>query len=157
NVLLSRSLDHEDVIAGGLGRWSLLRALRFVLWPTAEELSEAEIALRRVGIAHKLRELTSDISGGEHQRVAIARALVQQPMLLMADEPVASLDPDLSHQILSLLCRLADENGFALLCSLHHHHFPYDYFDLVIRIDRGKVQRDGVPVRAKGRAEQAGD
>jgi phosphonate transport system ATP-binding protein len=155
--LVDRLRVYQNVMAGALGRWSSWRALRFLIWPRKEELAEAERALERVGIAHKLRVRTSDISGGEHQRVAIARALVQQPMLLMADEPVASLDPDLSHQILSLLCRLADENGFALLCSLHQQHFAYEYFDRVIRIERGKVQREDVPVRAQSHVEQAGD
>jgi len=155
--LVDRLRVYQNVMAGALGRWSSWHALRFLIWPRKEELAEAERALERVGIAHKLRVRTSDISGGEHQRVAIARALVQQPMLLMADEPVASLDPDLSHQILSLLCRLADENGFALFCSLHQQHFAYEYFYRVIRIDRGKVQREDIPVLAKGRAEQAGD
>src|SRR5262249_16696981 len=156
NVLLSRSLDHEDVIAGGLGRWSLLRALRFVLWPTAEELSEAEIALRRVGIAHKLRERTSDISGGEHQRVAIARALVQQPALLLADEPIASLDPELSHQILALLCSLADESGFALVCSLHQQEYAGTFFDRVVRIQHGRVEHAALR-SSSGRRAGAGD
>jgi phosphonate transport system ATP-binding protein len=82
------------------------------------------------------------LSGGEHQRVAIARALVQQPMVLLADEPIASLDPILSGQILALLCSLAHEHGFALLCSLHQPEFAYEYFDRVIRIEAGKIVSD---------------
>jgi phosphonate transport system ATP-binding protein len=155
--LVDRLRVYQNVMAGALGRWSSWHALRFLMWPRPEELAEAERALERVGIAHKLRARTSDISGGEHQRVAIARALVQQPMLLMADEPIASLDPDLSHQILSLLCRLADENGFALLCSLHQQHFAYQYFDRVIRIEHGKVQPEEIPVPAQSRGGRAGD
>jgi phosphonate transport system ATP-binding protein len=136
---------HQNVMAGALGRWSSFHALRFLVWPKAEELAEAESALRRVGLAHKLRERTSEISGGEHQRVAIARALVQQPAILLADEPIASLDPDLSHQILSLLCSLAEENGFALLCSLHQQEYAYKYFDRVIKIENGLVEREDQP------------
>lgn len=137
--LVDRLKVYQNVMAGALGRWSTLRALRFLLSPRPEELAEAEQALRRVGLAQKLRERTSDISTGEHQRVAIARALVQHPSLLLADEPIASLDPELSEQILSLLCTLADEAGFALLCSLHQPEFAYKFFDRVIRIRHGVV------------------
>lgn len=151
--LVDRLRVHQNVMAGALGRWSSLHALRFLVWPKAEELAEAESALRRVGIAHKLRERTSEISGGEHQRVAIARALVQQPTILLADEPIASLDPDLSHQILSLLCSLAEESGFALLCSLHQQEYAYQYFDRVIRIENGLVEREDQPQYR----EEAGD
>ncbi len=140
--LVDRLRVYQNVMAGALGRWSALHALRFLVRPRAAELAEAENALRRVGVAHKLRERTSDISGGEHQRVAIARALVQQPTLLLADEPIASLDPDLSHQILSLLCRLAEEAGFALLCSLHQQEYAYKYFDRVISIQHGRIQHE---------------
>lgn len=138
--LVDRLRVHQNVMAGALGRWPAWRGLRFLFWPTVEELAEAENALRRVGVAHKLRSRTSEISGGEHQRVAIARALVQQPSLLLADEPIASLDPDLGHQILALMCRLATETGIALLCSLHQQEYAYKYFDRVIRIQHGTVE-----------------
>src|SRR5215469_2994033 len=138
--LVDRLKVYQNVMAGALGRWSRFRALRFLFWPKADELAEAEQALRRVGLAQKLRERTSDISTGEQQRVAIARALVQHPSLLLADEPIASLDPELSDQILSLLCTVADETGFALLCSLHQPEFAYKYFDRVVRIQNGMVR-----------------
>jgi phosphonate transport system ATP-binding protein len=137
--LVDRLRVHQNVMAGALGRWSAWHALRFLFWPKAGELAEAQHALQRVGIAHKLRDRTSEISGGEHQRVAIARALVQEPSLLLADEPIASLDPELSDQILSLLCRLAGETGFALFCSLHQQEYAYKYFDRVIRIQNGTI------------------
>ncbi len=156
--LVDRLRVHQNVMAGALGRWSSLHALRFLVWPKADELAEAEHALHRVGIAHKLRERTSDISGGEHQRVAIARALVQQPALLLADEPIASLDPELSHQILSLLCSLADESGFALLCSLHQQEYAYKYFDRVIRIQHGRIEHEDFPPPAvSGQRVRTGD
>lgn len=133
---------HQNVMAGALGRWTTLRALRFLLRPNPAELDEAARALSRVDLERKLRSRTSDLSGGEHQRVAIARALVQQPLILLADEPIASLDPSLSEQILSLLCSLAHENGFTFLCSLHQPEFAYTYFDRVIRIEAGKIVAD---------------
>lgn len=156
--LVDRLRVHQNVMAGALGRWPAWRALRFLLWPRADELAEAESALRRVGVAHKLRERTSEISGGEHQRVAIARALVQHPTLLLADEPIASLDPDLSHQIMSLLCSLATENGFALLCSLHDPDYAYRYFDRVIKIRLGSIEpQDRRPQAGSAQPLRAGD
>ena len=140
--LVDRLGVHQNVMAGALGRWTTVRALRFLLRPQPAELEEARQALSRVALERKLRSRTSDLSGGEHQRVAIARALVQQPRILLADEPVASLDPILSGQILSLLCNLANENGFTLLCSLHQPDLAYEYFDRVIRIEAGKIASD---------------
>lgn len=145
--LVDRLKVYQNVMAGALGRWTVLHALRFLFWPRAEELAEAEHALRRVGIAQKLRVRTSDISTGEHQRVAIARALVQHPSLLLADEPIASLDPELSDQILSLLCSLAGEAGFALLCSLHQTEYAYKYFDRVIGIQHGVIEQKDSPAQ----------
>jgi phosphonate transport system ATP-binding protein len=156
--LVDRLRVHQNVMAGALGRWSVWHALRFLFWPKAEELNEAEHALRRVGIAHKLRARTSEISGGEHQRVAIARALVQHPSLLLADEPIASLDPELSDQILSLLCSLASETGIALFCSLHQQEYAYKYFDRVIKIQHGAIEtQNGVARPASSKSIGAAD
>lgn len=130
---------HQNVMAGALGRWTSLHALRFLIWPSREELETARAALSRVGLEHKLRSRTSALSGGEHQRVAIARALVQQPVLMLADEPVASLDPALSKQILELLCRLAEENNVTLLCSLHQPHLAEHYFERIIEMRAGEI------------------
>jgi phosphonate transport system ATP-binding protein len=130
---------HQNVMAGALGRWSSVHALRFLIWPAREELETARQALSRVGLEHKLRSRTSALSGGEHQRVAIARALVQQPVLMLADEPVASLDPALSQQILELLCRLAEENNVTLLCSLHQPHLAEHYFERIIEMRAGEI------------------
>jgi phosphonate transport system ATP-binding protein len=137
--LVEQLAVYQNVMAGALGRWSTARALRFLLWPNAGEMREASQALSRVAISEKAKMKTSELSGGEHQRVAIARALVQHPMVLLADEPVASLDPELSEQILSLLCSLAGENNFALLCSLHQPELAYRYFDRVVRLDDGSI------------------
>jgi len=83
-------------------------------------------ALQRVGITDQARKQARELSGGQQQRVGIARALVQQPRMLLADEPVASLDPVLAHSILGYLEQLNQEDGITVLCSLH-------YLDLVQR------------------------
>ncbi len=133
---------HQNVMAGALGQWSSWHALRFLIWPLRAELDVAREALRRVGLEHKLRARTSSLSGGEHQRVAIARALVQDPILMLADEPVASLDPALSHQTLELLCRLAEENRVTLLCTLHQPNLAEHYFDRIIEMRAGEIVRE---------------
>jgi phosphonate transport system ATP-binding protein len=137
--LIDRLAVYQNVMAGALGRWSGLRALRFFLYPSRGELAEAQAALERVSMAPELRRRTEQLSGGQQQRVAIARALVQKPSLLLADEPVASLDPDLSHQILTLLCGLAASHGMALLCALHQPDLAERYFDRVIDLSGGDV------------------
>ena len=140
--LVDRLAVYQNVMAGALGRWSWPHALRFLARPKAAELDEAAAALRRVGLEHKLRQPTSALSGGEHQRVAIARALVQKPVLLLADEPVASLDPRLAEQILELLCGLARETGVTLLCSLHQPQLAEAHFQRIVEISGGQVVQD---------------
>jgi phosphonate transport system ATP-binding protein len=137
--LVDRLKVYQNVMAGALGRWSTAHALRFLLWPKASELNEARDALESVSLAHKLRNRTTELSGGEQQRVAIARALVQRPLLLLADEPVASLDPDTAAQVLELLCNLARSRGITLLCSLHQPELARRYFDRTLRIEKGRA------------------
>ncbi len=125
---------HQNVTAGALGRWSAARAIRYLLWPSQAELAEAEAALAAVGLAHKLHARTRTLSGGEQQRVAIARALLQAPSLIIADEPVASLDPRTAEDVLTLLCGLAAQRGVALLCSLHQPELAARFFDRIVEI-----------------------
>ena len=131
---------HVNVMAGALGRWSNLRALRYLIRAWAAELQEGEAALAQVGLAHKLREPTSTLSGGEQQRVAIARALVQAPRLLLADEPVASLDPATAEEVLSLLTGLAHTRNMALICSLHQPELAVRHFDRVLELRDGRLE-----------------
>lgn len=133
---------HRNVMAGALGRWSDLRALRYLFWATPSELSDARRALDAVGLAGKLKAPTSALSGGEQQRVAIARALVQAPRLLLADEPVASLDPTTAAEVLDLLTRLCRDNGMALVCSLHQPDLADRYFGRILELRDGRVVRD---------------
>lgn len=130
---------HQNVMAGVLGRWSAARALRYLLWQTPSERKSVQDVLRSVGLNLHINAPTSRLSGGEQQRVAIARSLMQNPRLMLADEPVASLDPEKAHEILQLLVRLASEHNTALLCTLHQPELARLYFHRIIRMDHGMV------------------
>ncbi|MFI2105288.1 phosphonate ABC transporter ATP-binding protein [Isoptericola sp. NPDC019693] len=95
--------------------------------------------LDRVGIAHKATEQARSLSGGQQQRVAIARALMQQPRLVLADEPVASLDPKMSHSVLELLQQIAREDGIPVLVSLHVLPLALEHSDRVVGLRHGRV------------------
>jgi phosphonate transport system ATP-binding protein len=138
---------HQNVTAGALGHWSAGRAIRYLAWPTKTELAEAEAALAAVGLAHKLNASTRTLSGGEQQRVAIARALVQAPALILADEPVASLDPRTAEEVLTLLCGIAEQRGVALMCSLHQPDLAARFFSRVLEVKKG-VAAEHAPVQA---------
>ena len=145
----------KNVMAGALGRWSTARALRFLVWSRPDELEEAGAALASVGLAAKLREPTSALSGGEQQRVAIARALVQAPRLLLADEPVASLDPRTAIEVLDLLTGLTKARGMALVCSLHQPELAARFFDRVIEVRSGVLVEQAVPCREANAPDRA--
>ena len=132
----------KNVMAGALGRWSTVRSLRFLFWSRPEELREAEAALASVGLAAKLREPTSSLSGGQQQRVAVARALVQAPRLLLADEPVASLDPRTAVEVLELMTGLTKARGMALICSLHQPELAARFFDRIVEVRGGRLVED---------------
>lgn len=140
----------HNVQAGLLGRWSTLRALLALLGPV--EAPEARRALRRVGLEHAVERRTSELSGGEHQRVALARLLVQDPALLLVDEPVASLDPVRSAELLELLTGIGREGGRALLCSLHQPELALRHFDRVVAMRAGRIVAD-LATPEIGRAE----
>lgn len=95
--------------------------------------------LDRVGIAHKAKDPARSLSGGQQQRVAIARALMQQPKLILADEPVASLDPKLAGSVLRLLRQIATEDGIPVLVSLHVLHLALEHGDRVVGLKQGRV------------------
>lgn len=110
----------HNVNAGRLGSWSTPRALVSMVWPRPDDL--VRDALGQVGLEWALHERTERLSGGERQRVAIARMLVQQPDLVLADEPVASLDPTRAAEVLDLLGggdRSSGDSGVTLLVTLH--------------------------------------
>lgn len=107
-----------------------------------------EIALRnleRVGLMHRAKYRADKLSGGEKQRVAIARAISQEPKIILADEPVASLDPELSQQVMADLARVAREIGVLTLINIHQVDLAVRFCDRIIGIAQGRVEYDGSP------------
>ena len=141
--LVHRSLVITNVLAGRLGYvspvWSLLN--RFPKQDKADALAQ----LKRVGLEDKAYDRADSLSGGQQQRVGIARALMQNPMLILADEPVASLDPVLAHSIMRHLEEINREDGVTVLCSLHFLDLVHAYADRVIALNDGKLMFDGLP------------
>jgi len=135
----------HNVNAGKLGRWPLWKAVLSLLRP--RELHDARLALHRVGIGDKLYARTGDLSGGEQQRVAIARVLVQRPSAILADEPIASLDPARGRDIIGLMHEISQESGITLLVSLHDVEAALDRFERVVGLRRGRIAFDGPPHR----------
>lgn len=112
------------------------------LWPKAEvELAMA--ALRRVGLEDRARVRASQLSGGQQQRVGIARALAQEPEVILADEPVASLDPMTSHQIMEDLQRINRELEITTLVNLHFLDLAKRYAERILGLRQGRVVYDG--------------
>jgi phosphonate transport system ATP-binding protein len=127
----------HNVNAGHLGRWSTLRALCSLLWPL--DRSKALAALDRVGIPEKIFEKTGTLSGGQQQRVAIARVLVQDPAIILADEPISSLDPQRSKEVMNLFRDLSRDLQKTLITSCHSVEFAGSHFDRVIGIREGRL------------------
>lgn len=133
------SVKH-NVQAGALGRWGLLRSLAALTLPL--EHPPARAAAERVGVADKLGVRVARLSGGEQQRVALARLLVQNPPMLLADEPVAALDPALADDLVALLCDLAREGGRTLVASLHTPDLARAHFDRIVGLRHGRLAFD---------------
>ena len=130
----------HNALAGRLGQWSLLRSLASLVWPQERHL--AETALAQMGIGDKINERTSHLSGGEQQRVAIARLIVQSPKVVLADEPVASLDPALSEEMLGLLAELTSQANRTLVVSLHSPYLIKKYCSRVLGLREGRLMFD---------------
>jgi len=141
--LVHRSKVLTNVLAGRLGyvnpAWSLLN--RF----PKEDMTKALQQLERVGIADKANQRADELSGGQQQRVGIARALMQDPEIILADEPVASLDPVLAHSIMKHLEEINKKDGVTVLCSLHFLDLVHRYADRVIALNEGKLVFEGLP------------
>ena len=138
--LVSRLSALDNVLAGRLGHVSAWRG-----WSRRFSRADRLLALEcldRVGLLSHARQRADTLSGGQQQRVAIARALAQQPDIIIADEPIASLDPNISVEILQLLRGICHTVGVSVLCSLHQMHLATAYADRVIGLAAGRLVAD---------------
>lgn len=140
--LVKRSNVMTNVLSGRLGYANSFLSL-LGIWPKSDR-EHAIQALSRVGIADKAHARADTLSGGQQQRVGIARTLMQDPRVILADEPVASLDPVLSHSILRYLEQLNKE-GITVLCSLHFLDLVHRYATRVIALKDGVMVFEGLP------------
>jgi phosphonate transport system ATP-binding protein len=147
--LVGRLRVIHNVLAGHLGRWSTARALLSLAVP--QEVESAAGALRRVGIPEKLYVRTDTLSGGQQQRVAIARVLVQDPDVVLGDEPVSSVDPSLAASLVGLLCDLSMSTGKTLLMNLHSVDLALAFFPRIVGVRQGRVAFDLPPDQVTGK------
>jgi phosphonate transport system ATP-binding protein len=130
----------HNVLAGFLGEWGLFRSLISLVWPLDREAGI--VALSRVGVADRADVRTNQLSGGEQQRVAIARLLIQNPDLILADEPVASLDPARAEEVLILLMSIVRESNKTLIASMHSVQLAREHFSRLIGLRDGEILFD---------------
>ena len=130
-----------NVLLGALGRLPLWRTLPG--WFPRSERARAMAALARVGIQDQAMERAATLSGGQQQRVAIARTLVQGARVVLADEPIASLDPESSRRVMETLAELNDKDGITVLVSLHQVEAAVHYCRRVVALRHGRIVFDG--------------
>jgi phosphonate transport system ATP-binding protein len=130
----------ENVLTGALAR---LRWPRLGLWAYPKALTLTALThLDRVGLLDKAYQRADELSGGQQQRVAIARALMQNPKILLADEPVASLDPESADQVMKLIREIAADDGLTVVCSLHQVDLALGWGDRIVGLRHGEVVLD---------------
>lgn len=141
--LVKRSSVFTNVLTGRLGYVDTMPSLLGIF--SAEDRKRAMDNLDEVGLVDKAFVRADSLSGGQQQRVGIARALMQEPKLMLADEPVASLDPVLAHTILKYLEQLNKERGITVLCSLHFLDLVHRYATRAIALKDGDLVFEGLP------------
>lgn len=140
--LIGRLTALQNVLMGRLARHSTLRSL--LPLPKSDRLLALE-ALDRVGLADRALHRADQLSGGQQQRVGIARAMAQRPDIMLADEPVASLDPETSMMVLRDLHRICREDGITAIVSLHQLELARQFADRVVGLANGQIVFDGTP------------
>lgn len=147
--LVGRLSLYSNVMIGALGRLPVWRGA-LGLWPLADS-DQALQALARVGVAEYAPQRANTLSGGQQQRGAIARALVQGAKVILADEPVASLDPVSGRKVMSILHSLNRTDGLTVLVTLHHVEYALRYCTRIVALKAGKIVYDG-PARGLNHA-----
>jgi phosphonate transport system ATP-binding protein len=142
--LVERLSAMDNVLSGRLGYYGRLAGILGLY--SGEDKKLAAEALRRVGLEEKQDTTVSNLSGGQKQRVAIARALVQQPKLMLADEPTASIDPKLSGVIMNLL-KSFTADGITVIVNMHSLEIAREYAGRVLGFNKGKLIFDGTPAQ----------
>jgi phosphonate transport system ATP-binding protein len=140
--LVRRSTVLTNVLTGRLGYVSQWQSL-LAHW-SEDDYRRALANIERVGLRERIHQRADRLSGGQQQRVAIARALMQEPKIMLADEPVASLDPATSHSVLQYLQQINRE-GMTVICSLHFLSLARTYGTRVIALKGGRLMFDGKP------------
>lgn len=135
----------RNVLNGGLGKINLAQTIRQLIHPKSLETQRVFHLLERTGISEKLYDRTDSLSGGQQQRVALARALYQDPVILLADEPVSAIDPARARDIIGLLTEISAEEGMTLVVSLHHLELAREFFPRLIGLRHGQVAFDKSP------------
>jgi phosphonate transport system ATP-binding protein len=142
-ALVERLSVMENVLSGRLGYVSFWRS--FLRKFPQSDIDEAFNLLERVGLDHMANKRADELSGGQRQRVGICRALIQNPDLLLVDEPTASLDPKTSRQIMRLICELCDERQLAAIINIHDVLLAQMFARRVVGLQLGTIVYDGPP------------
>ncbi|MGB7298531.1 MAG: phosphonate ABC transporter ATP-binding protein [Burkholderiaceae bacterium] len=149
--LIGRLTALQNVLTGRLGHHTFMRSL----FPLSEiERRLALSCLDRVGLLEKALSRCDQLSGGQQQRVGIARALAQEPSMILADEPVASLDPAASQRVLTKLREICREDGTPVVISLHQLDYAREIADRIVGLSNGRVVFDGAPSQLDDQAVQ---
>lgn len=141
--LVPRLSVRKNVLTGRLGQVGTLASVLQLF--KQSDIALADACLQRVGLSHKADERTEALSGGQMQRVGIARALAQRPQVILADEPVASLDPKTARSVLQYLRDATRELGIAVVCNLHQVDYAREFGDRIVGLSQGRMVFDGVP------------
>ncbi|MBW3077785.1 phosphonate ABC transporter ATP-binding protein [Bifidobacterium simiiventris] len=141
--LIDRTSVIKNVLHGCLGRMTFARSLLGLY--ARDDIREAAELLEHTGLRDQMHKRAGDLSGGQKQRVGICRSLIQHPKLLLADEPIASLDPKSAHVVMDSLVEATGERNLTCLVNLHQVDFAKRYATRIIGIKQGRIVYDGSP------------